>query len=107
MREEGEPTDSHIAIGPGVDDLGEDAEDDVVVIRHDGVRGDLDGEDGGEEPQPIQDPSFTVREVAVRDGVESGEESSADTPVEAMINAFMTFANVFAAGQCHSSPHFT
>lgn len=46
--EECEPADGDFAIGPDKDDIGADAEDDMVVIIHDGVGPDFDGEDGGE-----------------------------------------------------------
>ena len=47
VREEDEPTLSDFSIGPGSDDIRACAEDGVVVVFHDGVSDDLNGEDCG------------------------------------------------------------
>jgi hypothetical protein len=42
----------------------------------------------------------------VSEGIESTQESPADAPVVAMIDAFLSFADVFAARHSHGSPRF-
>lgn len=107
VREEGQPAGSDFAIGPGGDDVGAGAQDGVIVIIHDGVGADFDGEDSGELVQPVDEPRFTVGEVALRDGVETGEKSAADTPAEAVVDPFFTIFDVSAAWESHGSPRFT
>jgi hypothetical protein len=73
---------------------------------HDGKGADIDGEDGGEEPQPVDNPGFAVREVAASDGIESAQASATDATVKAMIDGDFAFTDVLAAGKRHGSPHF-
>ena len=103
-REEGEPTGGDFPIGPGGDEVGAKAQDGMVVIHHDGVGADLDGENGGEIAQAAGDPDFTVGKIAAREGVESIEESAADASAEAVIDTFLSFLDIFAAWQGHGSP---
>jgi hypothetical protein len=77
------------------------------VSRHDSVGADFDGEDRGELSQPVDEPGFTVGEVAVGYGVEAAEESAADATAEAVIDPFLTIFDVRAASQSHDSPRFT
>jgi hypothetical protein len=103
---EGKPAEGDLTIGPGGGDIGASAKDFVDMSIHDGKGADIDGEDGGEEAQPVDDPGFTVGEVAAGDGVESAESGAADATVKTMIDGDFIFADVGAARKCHGSPHF-
>jgi hypothetical protein len=56
--------------------------------------------------QPVEKHGFTVREVAMSDGIETAEESAADTSAEAVKDAFLTIFDVSAARETHGSPRF-
>ena len=103
---EGKPAEGDLTIGPGGGDIGASAKDFVDMSIHDGKGADIDGEDGGEEPQPVDNPGFTVREVAASDGIESAQASATDATVKAMIDGDFAFTDVMAAGKRHGSPHF-
>jgi hypothetical protein len=76
------------------------------MIEEYGVGADLDGEDGGEMVQPFEQPCFAVGEVAAGERVEPVEESAADASAEAVIDAFLTLLDVFAARQAHGFTPF-
>jgi hypothetical protein len=78
----------------------------MIVCFHDSVRADVDSENGGEIAQSIDHPNLAVRVVPACQGIQSTQERSADAPGEAMIHAFLTFLDVFAARQSHGSPLF-
>jgi len=106
VREECQPAGSDFEVRPGGGDIGAGTEDEVEVVSHDGVGADIDGEDGGEMAQPVEQQGFTVREVAMSDRIEATEESAADTPAEAVIDTFLTIFDVSAARETHGSPRF-
>ena len=104
--EECEPASSDLEVGPGGGDVWAGTKDGVIVIIHDGEGADVDGEDRGEQAQPVYDPGLTVREVATGDGVIAVEEGAADTAGEAVIDADFTIFDVRAARKTHDSPRF-
>lgn len=104
VRAESQPSGSDFEIGPGLDEIGAGAEDGVVMIIHDGIGADVDGEDAGEEVQSVKDPSFAVGEVAAGDGIEAGEESAADAPSEAVIDTDFAIFDVGTAWKPHGLP---
>ena len=95
--EECQPTDGDFTVGPGCGDTGEKAEDGVIVVFEDSVGADIDGEDGGKKPQPVDNPGFTVGEVALSKSVDSAEESPADATAVGVIDTFLSFADISAA----------
>jgi hypothetical protein len=101
---EGNPAGSDFQIGPGCGDIGAQAENIVEMRVHDGIGTDIDGEDGGEEAQPVDNQGFTVREVSTGYGIEAAEKGAADAAGVAVIDTFFTITDIFASGQCHSSP---
>ena len=103
-REESEPAQSDVAIWQRGEEVWSSTEDGVIVIIHDRIGADVDGEDRGEEFQSIDEPLLAVGEVAVGRGVEAAEEGTADTSVEAVIDTFLAIVDVFAARQSHGSP---
>jgi hypothetical protein len=104
--EEGKPASGDFAVGPGGGEVGAEAEDGVVVGSEDGVGADFDGEEGGEGAQPVDDPGFTVGEVALSEGIEAAEEGAADATGEAVVDAFLVILDVSASRQSHGSPPF-
>jgi len=97
FREEGEPAGSDFAIGPDGDDIGAGSKEGVVVIVHDGVGPDFDGEDGGEVAQSFEQPGFAVGEVPFGNWVISGQEGAADAAAEAMVHPNLTIFDISAA----------
>ena len=57
------------------------------MILHDGVSADLDGENGGETPQPVDKPCLAVGEVAACKWVESIQEGAVLKLVQAKLDA--------------------
>jgi hypothetical protein len=57
--------------------------------------------------QPVEQQSFTVREVAMSHGIEAAEKSAADASAEAVKDAFLTIFDVSAARETHGSPRFS
>jgi hypothetical protein len=64
----------------------------------DGIGYDIDGEDGGEEPQSVQDPDFTVRKVAAGYGVEAAKEGAAHAAGVAVVDTFFAITDILASG---------
>jgi len=92
------PAGGDFSIGPGGGDIGAEAENVVEMGIHDGIGDDIDGEDGGEEAQPVENPDFTVREVAAGYGVEAAEKGAADAAGVAVVDPFFTITDVLASG---------
>ena len=74
------------------------------MVCEDGVGADVDGEDGGEETEAIDNPGFTVGEVSLGKGVEAAEEGAADAPAKAVIDADFVVVDVGTARHGHRSP---
>ena len=102
--EENQPAGCNFPIGPQGNDVGTGAQNGVVVGLQDGVCTDLDGENGGEKSQPVDDPCFAMGEISERKLVESAEERPPDTPTIAVIHSFFSILHVSAAWQSHDPP---
>ncbi len=76
-REQGALAVDDLVTGPRPDPIGIAAQDDVEVIAHHRVGGDVDGEDGGELLDALDDPAAAMLEVTPAGVVLAAQEGAA------------------------------
>jgi hypothetical protein len=73
----------------------------VIVICHNGVCADFNGENAGKPLQPIDYPGLAVRKIPARECVKSIQKCTPHAPAETVIYPFFSLVNIFAARQSH------
>jgi len=76
-----QPAQGHLPIRPSRHDIGPIPQHDVQVIGKDGVRKDIDPEDGGQLFDSLSDPFFSVGKILPRNGIDPAEVRSTDAPL--------------------------
>ena len=100
-REDGEPATGDVVVGEFEAVLGGVVDGDVVVVGHDGVGLDVDGEDAGEEEEALLDPGAAVGEVEAGEGVGAAEHGAADASGAEVVDAAVNAVDDFASGSSH------
>jgi hypothetical protein len=77
-RENLKPTQSDLLIRPSLGDVGSIAQNNVQVIGEDGVRQNIDGEDGGKFFDSLSNPLFAVGVIFSREIVDAAQECPAN-----------------------------
>jgi hypothetical protein len=83
-RENAQPPACDLFIGPLGHDIGAGAEDDVHMVGEDGIGQDIDPEDRGEALESCPDPFAAGLVILSRYGVETCQEGTADTALDAV-----------------------
>ena len=76
----------------------------MVVIAHDRVRGDIDGEDFAQQHQAIHQPGLAVVKVLAGIRVFATEEGPSDTPGNAMVVGCVRQRDDLGTGPGHGLP---
>ncbi len=85
IREQLRPASQHFLDRPLQCPFLVDAHDDVVVVAHHGIGGDVDGEDPGELHDALSDPAAAVVEVLTGKMVLSAQEGAPHAPAHAVV----------------------
>jgi hypothetical protein len=80
---------------------GVEADDDVIVVAHDGIGIDLEREEGGEMQQPGFDPGTTVLVGMTGDGIDAAKEGASDATGHDVVEARPLCVDEMSAGIGH------